>query len=139
MVSANAVRLSQLDLERHGFVAFNMGFLTIREDETRSFDLADLRIADQTSACLFIIESQTDQAATVQPFGGQMENPGSDRQQYNIGPARALPAGEQVAIKVPLGDDSWFPFMGLSVTFALPPTRGNVHATAIYINKPERT
>ena len=138
MVSANGVKLSQLDLERHGFVSFNMGFLTIREDETRSIDMADLRIAAQTSASLFIIESQTDQAATIQPFGSQMEIPES-RQQYNIGPARALPAGEQMAIKVPLGDDSWFPFMGLSVEFALPPTRGNVHATAIYINKPERT
>ena len=120
------------ELERLGFTSFDMGLLTMREAETRTFELVDLRIADQTGTCLFIVESQTNQAATVQPFGSRVEMPGSDRMQYEIGPARALPVREQIAIEVPLAD-SWFPYLGLSVTFVLGPTLGNVHATAIFI------
>lgn len=122
------------ELECLGYTVFDMGLLSIRDTDPHDFDLADLRVADRVGTCLFIIESQMNQVALVQPFGSRVEGPASDRMQYNIGIARSLPVQEQIAISVPL-NDSWFPWMGLAVTPAQAPSQGNVHATAIYIRR----
>ena len=122
------------ELERLGYTVLDMGFITIRDAVAHTFLLADLRVAECGCPCLFIIESQINQAATVQPFGSQMEEPSLDKQMHNIGPARSLASQEEISITVPL-TDSWFPWMGLTLTPTLPPTSGNVHARAIYIRR----
>lgn len=122
------------ELERAGYTVFDMGFLSIRDAEAHRWELADLRTAERVGPCLFIIESQINQASTIQPFGSYVDSPTSDRMQYNIGPGRPLPSQEQIAIEVPL-TDSWFPWLGLTVTPTLPPSAGNVHARAIYIRR----
>ena len=131
---AGLLELSSTDLDRLGYTVFDMGVIPIRDTQVHSFNLADMRIAEHIGPCLFIIESQIDEAANVQPFGSHVESPPSDALRYNIGPARSLPSREQIAIEVPLAD-SWFPYLGMSVTSLIAPTTGNVHTRAIYINR----
>lgn len=125
---------SSEELERLGYTVFDLGLISIRDTDVHSFNLADLRIAECNCPCVFIIESQIDQAATIQPFGSQVDSPSSNKQRHNIGPARPLASQEEISITVPLAD-SWFPWLGLTVTPIFAPTTGNVHARAIYIRR----
>lgn len=129
------IQVTAQELERSGYTVVDLGLLTLRDTDPRRFDMADMRVADLIGPCLFIIESQTDRSANIQPFGSYVNEPTNSRMQYNIGPARLLPVQEQIAIEVPLSD-SWFPYLGLIVTPTLAPTVGNVHALAIYIRRP---
>ena len=128
------IQVTSQELERLGYTVVDLGLLTLRGIDPRRFDLADMRIADRQGPCLFIIESQTNRDANIQPFGSYVSEPTNSRVQYNIGPARLLPVQEQIAIEVPL-TDSWFPYLGLIVTPTLAPSMGNVHALAVYIRR----
>ena len=131
---AGLLEVTPDELERAGYTVFDMGYLIIRDTEAHSWDLADMRTAERVGPCLFIVESQIDRASTIQPFGSYVDSPTSSRMQYEIGPGRNLPSQEQIAIEVPL-TDSWFPWLGLTVTPLLGPSMGNVHARAIYIRR----
>lgn len=128
------LELSSVDLERLGYTVADLGIITIRDILSHSFLLADLRVAECGCPCVFVIESQMNAAAIVQPFGSQVEVPSLDKQQHNIGPSRALPVRDEITITIPLSD-SWFPYLGLAVTATLAPSQGNVHARAIYIRR----
>ena len=131
---AGVQELTQGDLDRLGFTVVDMSFIPIRDVLPHRFDLVDMRIGECGCPCLFIIESQIDSAATVQPFGSQIADPSLAKAQHPIGPARPLPVQDEITITIPLAD-SWFPYLGLTVTAALAPTAGNVHARAIYIQR----
>ena len=122
------------ELERLGYTVFNMGNVQMRDVLAHNLTLADLRTADRVSTCLFIIESQMDVGAMVQPFGSYVESPSLLKQQYNIGPPRSLPTQQEIAIQVPL-DDSWFPWLGLAISPLALSASGNVRGTAIYIRR----
>lgn len=125
------LELTSADLEHLGYTVADLGLISLRDVLAHNFLLADLRIAECNCPCVFIIESQMNEAATVQPFGSQVAEPSLSKQQHNIGPARALAVQEEISITVPL-NDSWFPYLGLAVTATLAPSQGNVHARAIY-------
>lgn len=131
---AASLELGPGELERLGYTVLDLGYLTIRDSLAHTFLLADLRVAECGCPCVFIIESQINEPATVQPFGSQVELPSLDKQQHAIGPARPLAAQEEISITIPLAD-SWFPYLGLTVTPTLAPTVGNVHARAIYTRR----